>query len=199
MSFWDQIASYPALTIGPALTAAVVSGVISISVARGNRKATSADVDRKIDAERDSTDRKIASERSLTDTKLDYERERLLSDRAWNDYGLRRDMYFQLVERIDYMFAGNHASFEKSTVLKDSTDPKRKAFHETARKVRLIGSDEVVDALNSLTSAIKSGQADVAQQLYSELMNAIRVDIRTLNEKPPVGTKLGVSSFPIES
>lgn len=188
MSFWDQIASYPALTIGPALTAAVVSGVVSVWVARGNRKATSADVDRKINAERNVTDSKIA-----------HEKEKALTDRAWIDYEIRRDIYLQLVERVDYMFAGNQSEEKESSESKKATDPARRAFLETARKVRLIGSDEVVDALNSLTSEIKGGNIIVAGQRYSELMNAIRLDIRTLNEKPPVGTRLSVSSFPIES
>lgn len=207
MSFWDQITTYPALTIGPVLVAAVVSGLISILIASGNRKATSADVDRKIRAESEATDRKIVAEsdatsskidaeRALTDIKFAHEKEKVLSERAWADYGLRRDVYLQLADRIDYMFAGN----QPPAPAPSTGDSSRKAFHETARKVRLIASDEVVDALNAMTTAIKEGKSpDVTQRLYSELMNAIRVDIRTLNEKPPVGTRLDTSAFPIES
>jgi hypothetical protein len=176
MEYWQQIATYPSLLIGPAVLAALIAAVVSLITGAMNRNATSADVDRKIEAERQATD-----------TKLSHERDRAVSDRAWVDYALRRDVYLDLATNVDDLIQPGDAA-------------RHRAFMIATRKVRLIGSDEVVRALNALTDSIK-GRTDDAQRsrCYSALFNAIRKDIRTLNEKPPVGTLLDESAFPIES
>lgn len=176
MEYWQQITTYPSLLIGPAVLAAVIAGVVSLITSANNRAATSADVDRKIEAERQATD-----------AKLNHERDRAMSDRAWVDYGLRRDIYLDLAANVDDLIQpGDHA--------------RHRAFMIATRKVRLIGSDDVVLALNALTDSIKGGGDDAMRSTcYSALFNAIRHDIRTLNEKPPVGTLLDESAFPIES
>ena len=182
MAYWTQILTYPSLLIGPVLLAAVISGVVAILVGRSTRKATSGDVDRK-----------IASERALTDAKFAHERDSALTDRAWADYGLRRDVYLELAARIGCLFLSVQAT-------QASTNHAEKAeFHKTTRKVRLIGSDAVVGALNNLTFSIKNGAPhNITSENYSILMNAIRLDIRTLNENPAVGTSLDPSAFPLE-
>lgn len=65
------------------------------------------------------------------------------------------------------------------------------------RKVRLVGSDEVVWALNDLTNSIKLSSSD-KEQKYSDLLCALRVDVRTLNAEPPAGTVLTAEEFPVE-
>jgi len=186
MEYWTQIANSPSLLIGPVVVGALVSGVIGVWVAWRGRVATSGDVDRKIDAER-----------LLTDTKICHEREEALTDRAWADYGLRRDIYLDLAEQIGCLFESSAPRDPEAVVLAAAA---RKAFIETTRKVRLVGSDEVVRALNDLTASIRESMShSVTGDNYSKLMNAIRRDIRTLNVKPPVGTTLDEGAFPIES
>ena len=89
MEYWTQIATSPSLVLGPVLLAAIVSGLVSLWVGRSNRVAASADIDRKIKAER-----------QLTDIKINYERDKALTDRAWTDYGLHRDIYLDLAVQI---------------------------------------------------------------------------------------------------
>jgi hypothetical protein len=161
------------------------------------------DVDRKIEAERRLSDEKLASERRLNDEKLKSEsslaQEKLLhevsmkmTDRAWADYSLRRDIYLDLAKQIDYLFATDTAP--------EAEKQRREEFLKTTQKVRVIGSDLVVTSLNALTSSIKDqAPPDVSRDKYSALMNAIRHDIRRLNELPAVGTALDPSAFPIES
>lgn len=176
MEYWQQITTYPSLLIGPAVLAALIAAVVSLITSAMNRNATSADVDRKIEAERQATDLKLA-----------HERDRTVSDRAWIDYGLRRDIYLDLATNVDDLIQPGDAA-------------RHRAFMIATRKVRLIGSDDVVMALNALTDSIKGGTGDEQRsKCYSALFNAIRKDIRTLNEKPPVGTLLDESAFPIES
>lgn len=113
------------------------------------------------------------------------QRHKILSDKAWADYELRRDVYLDLVAGIDCLFTGGNAEG-------------RSKWHETARKVRIVGSDEVVMALNALTAAIKENSGDADQRLYS-LNLALRRDIRDLRSTPSEGTKLEAVAFPIES
>lgn len=186
MEYLRQIGTYPSLLLGPAFAAAVVSGVVAILVGWLNRKATSDDVNRRID-----------SERAITDKKLAHEREQALTDRAWLDYGLRRDIYLDFAAQIGCLFEGEPSP---TTTEAAAARMVKRTFIETCRKVRLIGSDEVVKALNELTASIKARQHhDITERNYAKLMNAIRRDIRTLNEKPPAGTALDESAFPIES
>ena len=176
MEYWTQVTTYPSLLFGPVFLAAVVSGIVGwISNAR-NRAATSADVERKIEAERRAIDLRLA-----------HERDRAISDRAWIDYALRRDVYLNLAENIDDLIQSGDVD-------------RHRAFMIATRKVRLVGNDDVVLALNALTNSIKTGMnEDERSSCYSALFNALRRDIRTLNEKPPVGTALDESAFPIES
>jgi hypothetical protein len=186
MEYWTQITTYPSLLLGPIVVGALVSGVLSAWIARKNRAATSADVDRKIEAER-----------QLTHAQLTHEWDKALTDRAWADYGLRRDIYLDLAKQISCLFDSRAPATLAEIAAAESA---KRTFHETGRKVRLIGSDEVVSALNNLTASIKSREPHtVTGSYYSKLMNAIRQDIRTLNEKPPIGTALNESAFPIES
>lgn len=107
-----------------------------------------------------------------------------ISDKAWADYELRRDVYLNLAKLIDCLFENGDAS-------------RRPDFHQVARQTRLIGSDDVVNALNDFTNSITNGEA--AEPKYSELFNAMRRDIRTLHTMPPEGTSLEATAFPIEN
>lgn len=176
MEYWHQITTYPSLLLGPAVLAALIAAVVSVITSAINRAATTADVDRKIKAESEATN-----------LKLTHERDRAVSDRAWADYGLRRDIYLDLAANVDDLINPGDAE-------------RHRAFMIATRKVRLVGSDDVVMALNALTDSIKGNGDDAKRsRCYSALFNAIRRDIRTLNEKPPVGTMLDENAFPIES
>jgi hypothetical protein len=124
MEYWTQITTYPSLLFGPVVLAAVVSGIVGLISNAKNLAATRADVDRKIEAERQATD-----------TKLAHERDRAISDRAWIDYGLRRDVYLNLAENID-------------DLIQPGNPERHRVFMIATRKIRLIGSDEVVLALS---------------------------------------------------
>lgn len=112
-------------------------------------------------------------------------RHRIASDKAWADYETRRDIYLDLVANV-------HCFFENG-------DPGLKPiWHATARKVRMVGSDEVVLALNRFTSAAQGSGSDAQQHLFA-LNLALRRDIRTIDVRPPRGTKLDATAFPLES
>jgi hypothetical protein len=203
MDLLALIKTQPSLVFGPMVLAAVISGIISMWVGRATRKATSGDVDRKIKAEHETTQYKIDAERGVTAQKIDSEgallRAKLthetsgkLVERAWADYSLRRDIYLDLAKQINYLFSNDLEDAPTTAI-------RKREFLQTAQKVRLIGSDEVVRALNSLTESIKTHLGEeVGAERYSKLMNAIRKDIRTLNERPAVGTELDSDAFPIE-
>ncbi|GBQ45146.1 hypothetical protein [Komagataeibacter europaeus] len=177
MEYLKQIAEFPSLVIGPAVVASLFSGLFLLWIAYLNRRATTADVERKIEFERE-----------LNDAKFGHENDKALTDRAWADYGIRRDVYLELAEHVGSLYG------------KTTTREEKARFHIAARKVRVVGSDEVVLALNAFTASIKNSQGPEAHELrLRDLMNAIRIDIRTLNEKPPQGTTLDASAFPIES
>jgi hypothetical protein len=114
-------------------------------------------------------------------------REKIISDKAWADYELRRDQYIRLAELIGCLFTGETAA-------------RLPEFHEVARAVRIVGSDEVVTALNALTEAIKTHLPSAElEKRYRDLFNAMRRDIREIHELPPQGTTLGPCAFPIEN
>lgn len=114
-------------------------------------------------------------------------RQKGLSDKAWADYELRRDRYFQLSETISSLFQGGNPA-------------DRAVFLRVARTVRLVGSDEVVRALNCFTDAIKTNQSPAEMDnRFRSLFNAMRQDIRRIDPNPPTGTALGPDAFPIES
>jgi hypothetical protein len=95
---------------------------------------------------------------------------KILSDKAWADYELRRDQYIKLAELVSCLFTGDNTS-------------RKTEFHEVARAVRLVGSDEVVTALNTFTAAIKNSrpQAEL-ERCYRDLFDAMRQDIREIHE-----------------
>lgn len=112
------------------------------------------------------------------------QRHKTFSDNAWADYELRRDVYLELVAGIGCLFANGNAS-------------SRSQWHETARKVRIIGSDDVVTALNAFTQSIRDSTDDADARFY-DLNLALRRDIRRLRASPPEGTNLKAEAFPIE-
>ena len=113
------------------------------------------------------------------------QRHKILSDNAWADYELRRDLYLEVAAKVDCIFEGGHSSG-------------RPEWHRAARKVRIVGSDEVVRALNALTLAVSSGSHE-ADARYRDFNLALRQDIRTIRSTPAEGTKLDATAFPIES
>lgn len=168
----------------PILSAAIAA-VVSIALNIMSRRSTSKDVEDRINAERE-----------ITNTKLQHERDGAISQRAWADYGLRRDIYLELAARIGVLFESNRIRLSRNPDLLAS---ERDLFFATTRKIRLIGSDEVVSALNEFTGGIVNSQGELVHEAnFSKLMNMIRRDIRTLNAEPPQGTALDENAFPLE-
>jgi hypothetical protein len=99
----------------PQVTAAIVAGVVA-TVIGGLTFLASIWV----------AERKIRADRALA-----------LSEKAWTDYELRRDVYLDVARQIDCLFEKGEPAG-------------RPEFHRTARKVRLVGSDRVVLALNGV-------------------------------------------------
>jgi hypothetical protein len=174
------------LFFGPLVTAAIVAAVVSYIVARINRSALLKTNAEKIAADREASDRRISADIDMAVQRLSAEREKDLSQRAWVDYELRRDAYIDMAQQIDCLFStGDRA--------------KRPELHRTARRIRLVGSDEVVRAMNALFAAIKAGEEGSLEGLYRSFFNEMRRDIRRLHAMPPVGTDLSDDAFPIES
>ncbi|RDJ22007.1 hypothetical protein DWF00_27185 [Bosea caraganae] len=118
--------------------------------------------------------------------KVRADRDQALSEKAWADYELRRDVYLGLAGQVDALFEGG-------------TTAARVELNRMARRVRLVGSDQVVLALNELFEAIRNGSGQaVLERCYRALFNAMRRDIRELRVLPPRGTDLNEDAFPIE-
>lgn len=162
--------------IGPTVAAAVISALMAWLVASLNNRANRAALERRIDADLE-----------MTVAKFQADREKAMSDKAWADYELRRDTYFCLIGVIDSLFEHGDRS-EKPEYLR------------LARRVRLVGSDQVIRALNAFNDSIKLGEAaEVRERRYRELFIALRLDIRELHAIPPTGTDLKEEAFPIEA
>lgn len=175
-----------ALILGSTAVPAIVAGAVSLIVAARAQKGAGAVIDRK-----------IAAERELTNRKFEHELSEARVERAWADYGHRRDVYLEVTERIDCLFDSNAISTPSEAA---ELRAARREFNRSCRKLRLIGSDKTVLALNALTSAIKRQKASQElNELHGAMMIELRRDIRTLNEGPAAGTALDASHFPIES
>ncbi len=108
------------------------------------------------------------------------------SERSWADYELRRDAYLELMRSVDALTA-------------TGTPQERGEFHRAARSVRLVGSDEVVRALNALTGGIRHPTQNTNHELNVRAMQlAMRADIRGFPPKARSGTKLTLEDFPLE-
>ena len=168
------------------VVAACVAGVVSVLVALFSNWTIKRINSEKLAADRETFSARIQADLYLAVQKLSADQEKAMSDKAWADYALRRDRYFEIAELIDCLFVGGDAS-------------NKSKFHKVARTVRLVGSDEVVRSLNDFTDAIKQSQPhSVTEQKYRAFFNAMRLDIRELHTLPPQGTALGPDAFPLE-
>ena len=150
--------------IGPAVVAAVISGLVSTIGIVISTRAT-----RAIHAEKLSADADLAS-----------------ADRAWADYERRSGAYTDVIRLIDSLFEGG-----------DPSD--RREYLRAVRKVWLIGSDDVVRAINRLSLATGSGAApDEREQAYRDCIHLMRVDLRIPRSRPPTETKLEPRDFRVE-
>jgi hypothetical protein len=123
----------------------------------------------------------------VAERKLRADRALALSEKAWADYELRRDVYMDIARQISCLFA-------------DGDPGDKPELHQTFRKARLVGSDQVVQALNAFTGASRDRlPPNILEQRYRALFNAMRRDIRQLHASPPEGTDLGEDAFPIEA
>lgn len=107
-----------------------------------------------------------------------------LVQQAWDDYERRRAVYGEVVRDIEALVSG------------DALQTQQLLAH--IRLVWLVGSDEVVTAWNSLSSAIKTDDPQ-RETKFSEFMLAMRRDLAKRRWLPPLGTALRSSDFPIES
>jgi hypothetical protein len=167
------------------VVSALVSGVVAYLVALVNRTALLEARDEQTRADQEILKSKIDADFKLALKRVDAETAASLNERAWVDYELRRDAYIRLAQLISCLFEGGEAL-------------QKPEFHRVARQVRLVGSDEVVAALNAMTGEIKAHGSDTEQR-YRALFNAMRRDIRKIHSLPPEGTDLGEEAFPIES
>lgn len=181
--------------IGPIAVAAVISALVAFFIGTKTVAATLKTSAERIKADLLIAENKLWSEFDAAGKKLLADEKKAMTDKAWADYELRRDAYIAFTKEVGVLFV------DKSATLKSlAPHPDLKEFHRLARTIRIIGSDQVVVALNDLTNAIKlNSDSDELDKRYSDLFNSIRVDIRTIHSLPPEGTALGSDAFPIES
>ena len=174
------------MEIIPALViAAIVSGVVAWLVALLNRDTSLTVRAQQTEADGQVLRAKIDADYQLALRRVDADVAATMGERAWADYELRRDTYLDLATHVSVLFSGSQ--------VRD-----RSEFHAIARRVRLIGSDEVVRELNALTAGIIAHSSD-SDQHFGMLFNAVRRDIRRIHSLPPEGTDLGPDAFPIET
>lgn len=171
----------------PVGIAALVAGAISTLVAFANRWTLISSNNSKLRADREALRSRIIADVVLAVERASAERDGALSDKGWSEYLSRRELYVELAARLDFLFSGTGSHEE------------RLELHRTARKVRLVGSDEVVLALNAMTASIKEGQpTQERDQRYRALFLAMRHDMRQDQTAPPRSTVLDKTAFPIE-
>jgi hypothetical protein len=167
------------------VVAAIVAGVVSYLVVLVNRTTALEVREEQTTAEREILKKKIDADFQLAIKRVDADIAASMNERAWVDYELRRDAYIKLSHLIGCLFSGGDTS-------------QKPEFNQVTRQIRLVGSDEVVAALNAMTAEIKMNGSN-ADQKYRALFNAMRRDIRKIHSLPPEGTDLGEDAFPIES
>lgn len=109
-----------------------------------------------------------------------------LAQRAWSHYEVKREAYEQVMRHIDSLFT--------------SGDPtERKEYLRAVRRIWLVGSDDVVDAMHSVSESIKNGAPEEhTQALYSRFVQVLRKDLHSNSFLPPRSTKLTPEHFPVE-
>lgn len=109
-----------------------------------------------------------------------------LAQRAWSEYEHRRDVYLEIIQYIDALFQNGSIA-------------DRRLYLRAIRKAWLVGSDDVVQAANRLTAAIR-GHSSPAQRedAYRAFVARMRTDMRRRRWLPPSGTTLSSDDFPIE-
>ena len=90
-----------------------------------------------------------------------------LAQRAWTEYERRRDAYVDVVRLIDSLFEGG-----------DVGD--RPEYLRAVRKVWLVGSDQVVKAINGLSLITRRSGAtnEQQEQAYRDCLSVMRQDLR---------------------
>lgn len=123
---------------------------------------------------------------AIAERKLRADRALALSEKAWADYELRRDVYLEVGRIIDSLYEGGDAA-------------ERREYLRSIRKLWVVGTDEVVKAANALSVAIQAREGPQSlEQKHGDLFNAMRRDIRRLHVLPPKGTDLGPENFPVQ-
>ena len=110
-----------------------------------------------------------------------------LAQRAWTEYEKRRDLYLDVVRKVDALFSNINEPLE------------RREYLRAIRSAWIGGSDEVVRAANSLSNTVKSKlPADEREEAYRLFIESMRSDLRTRRWLPPGKTILTKEDFPIE-
>jgi len=123
----------------------------------------------------------LVTERKVrTDTAL------AIGQRAWTEYENRRAAYVEFISLIDAIFSG-------------TPSPDKQGYLRAARKVRLVGADDVVRAINELLLGIRQGEkAEQLEDRFRECSLMMRKDLWTHATTLPAGTRLTKADFPIE-
>ncbi|WP_333822022.1 hypothetical protein [Pinisolibacter sp.] len=148
----------PASFIGPAVVAAVVSGIISMIVAAMNREAMASLQTNKIDAERDLAERRFEFDKKLSERKL-------RAEEAAADWERRNATYQAIIERLPAL-----------TV--EKRDPgKTEEILAEMRRLWVIGSPTVVRATSEFLTAMQTSKTP-----YSSMEEHLGFLIQTLRQ-----------------
>lgn len=110
-----------------------------------------------------------------------------LVQRSWDHYEQKRIAYLEVVRLLDSLFESGDRS-------------QRHEYMRAVRNVWLVGSDDVVRAINGLHENIKDPTGGNERQAkYSFVIKAMRDDLHRRHYLPPGKTSVSADFFPLES
>ena len=109
-----------------------------------------------------------------------------LVQRSWDHYEQKRRAYLEVVSLFDSLFERGDAQ-------------KRLEYLRAVRGLWLVGSDEVIKAIGNLHASIRDREEPAKyDQLYSQVIKAMREDLHRRSYLPPGKTSLSAKDFPVE-
>jgi hypothetical protein len=167
--------------IGPAVTAAIVSGVIAIAGLIIGRSTTLTTHKQKLDADRQVAERKVEADIALARAKFDYDREQAIFKRKFELAELMLSDAYRLRSLMEYVRNGFSFSGEADGRKTDETEPeniKRMRDSYFVPQARLQQENKFLAELFARRTACHAhfgDQAEEAFRLFHQAVHQTRV------------------------